>query len=496
MTCAGSKWGNCCSKYSYWLRQLQACILVRLVRLVHACKGPNRTGERTTSCEHTRRLIISLAAKHRVVFHYLVPGHERIARRPGSIFFIHDSVGRKPVPNASVTAVESLSPLEATPESTAASEVDSAAGQPPASLATSGVTASTDAITSSPSVLNTLAESPATTTELLSTATSEVASSQVEIVSSVASTTALVTSVEPSTTPTPVSTESQAVPMETETETISSTVAPVITASPSSESIASSETETISSTVAPVISASPSSEPVASSGTTPTPVQETPSSSVVETPSPLPEIPASSSPVPSIVATSTTSAPATCNTLAASYNPSFESGAIAPWTNLYGANTAFGKTEVLFADMAPFAPLDGSHALYTTLTNRYTGAQNWRFTLQNVYIPAGSNYNCTVGFKIVQTDNRARYPVQAVLAIDNQVVTYMENGVSKGRFVGVSTGPEEAVWKTLGGPGVANAQDQHTIIVVVYSGSGLNLAASTTFAIDNLQCFPTGQCTA
>ncbi|KAI4624772.1 hypothetical protein J4E83_004448 [Alternaria metachromatica] len=195
-----------------------------------------------------------------------------------------------------------------------------------------------------------------------------------------------------------------------------------------------------------------------------------------------------------IVATSTTSAPATCNTLVASYNPSFESGAIAPWTNSWGANTVFGKTEVLSADTAPFAPLDGSHALYTTLTNRYMGAQQWRFTLQDVYIPASSNYNCTVGFKIVQNDNRARYPVQAALLIDNQVVNYAQNGVSNGVFVGVPTGPETALWKTVGGSGVANAQDQHTVTVIVLLNNAVNLAAGTAFAIDSLQCFPTGQC--
>jgi len=80
--------------------------------------------------------------------------------------------------------------------------------------------------------------------------------------------------------------------------------------------------------------------------------------------------------------------------------------------------------------------------------------------------------------------------VQAALIIDNQYVNPMQNG----RFVGMTTGPETALWKTLGGAGVANAQDQHTIVVIVYFGSGVNLAASTTFAIDNLQCFPTGQC--
>jgi len=154
----------------------------------------------------------------------------------------------------------------------------------------------------------------------------------------------------------------------------------------------------------------------------------------------------------------------------------------------------YGKTEVLSSDVAPFAPLDGSNALYTTLTNRYTQAQNWRFTLQDVYIPAGSNYNCTVGFKIVQNDNRARYVVQVALFIDNQVVNYVQNGVSNGVFVGMSTGPEAALWKTIGGSGVANAQDQHTVIVRVLFNNAVNLAEGTTFAIDNLQCFPTGQC--
>ncbi|KAI4677373.1 uncharacterized protein J4E88_007181 [Alternaria novae-zelandiae] len=450
------------------LRQLQACILVRLVRLVLAGEGPNCTVKCTTDHEHTHSLYICLVFKYRVVFHYLVPGHERIARGPYLIFFIHNIVGRKHVPSALHNKL--------------ALEIVSAPGQPLASPATSEVTTSTDAITSSSSVLATLAESPTTTAELLSTATaplatSEVASSQAEIVSPVASITVLETSVEPTTTPTPTptptatpaSTESRVVPMEIETETISSTVAPVISASPSSELVASSET-------------------------TPTPTQETATSSVAETPSPLPEILASSSPATSSVATFTTSAPATCNTLAASYNPSFESGAIAPWTNTYATNTLYGKTEVLSADVAPFAPLDGSHALYTTLTNRYTQAQNWRFTLQDVYIPAGSNYNCTVGFKIVQNDNRAGYVVQVALFIDNQVVNYVQNGVSNGVFVGMSTGPEAALWKTIGGSGVANAQDQHTVIVRVLFNNAVNLAEGTTFAIDNLQCFPTGQC--
>jgi len=153
----------------------------------------------------------------------------------------------------------------------------------------------------------------------------------------------------------------------------------------------------------------------------------------------------------------------------------------------------FGKTEVLSADTAPFAPLHGSHALYTTLTNRYTQAQNWRFTLQNVYIPASSNYNCTVGFKMIQNDNRPRW-VQAALLIDNQVVNYVQNGVSNGVFTGLSTSPDAAVWKTVGGSGVANGQDQHTVTVLILFNNAVNFAAETTFAIDNLQCFPTGQC--
>ncbi|KAI4606449.1 hypothetical protein J4E80_010201 [Alternaria sp. BMP 0032] len=380
--------------------------------------------------------------------------------------------------SASTTAMESSYSPEAASESTADPEIVPGPGESPASLALSEVTASTDAIISSSSVLATLAESPTITAEPSSTAaaplaTSEVASSQVEIVSSVASTTELVTSVEPTTTLMPKSTESQIVPMETETETISSTVAPVISVSPSSESVASSEA-------------------------TPTPVEETLSSSVVETPSPLPEVPTSSSPVSSIVVTSTTSAPVTCNTLAASYNPSFESGAIAPWTNSFATNTLYGKTEVLSADTAPFAPLDGSQALYTTLSNRYnTPGWQWRFTLQNVYIPASSSYNCTVGFKIVQNDSRARSVVQAALLIDNQAVNYVPNGgASNGVFVGTTTGPEAALWKTVGGTGVANAQDQHTVIVIVVFSPNVNLGTATTFAIDNLQCFPTGQCAA
>jgi len=150
----------------------------------------------------------------------------------------------------------------------------------------------------------------------------------------------------------------------------------------------------------------------------------------------------------------------------------------------------YGKTEVLSADTAPFAPLDGSHALYTTLSNRYnTPGWQWRFTLQDVYIPASSNYNCTVGFKMIQTDNRARY-VQTALMIDNQLVNYVPNNV----LVGSTTSPEATPWKTVGGSGVANAQDQHTVTVIIAFNTAVNLGTGTTFAIDNLQCFPTGQC--
>ncbi|KAI4709425.1 hypothetical protein J4E89_006174, partial [Alternaria sp. Ai002NY15] len=80
------------------LWQLQACILVRPVRLVLAGEGPDCTGKCASSHEHTRRFIVYLVVEHRVVLHYLVPGNGRIARRPYFVFFVHDSVDRKPIP--------------------------------------------------------------------------------------------------------------------------------------------------------------------------------------------------------------------------------------------------------------------------------------------------------------------------------------------------------------------------------------------------------------
>jgi hypothetical protein len=100
-----------------------------------------------------------------------------------------------------------------------------------------------------------------------------------------------------------------------------------------------------------------------------------------------------------------------------------------------------------------------------------------------VYIPAGSKYNCTVSAKIAQKDNlKGVRNVQVLLALDNQVVaspTILNSGVND--------------WKTVGGAGVANAQDMHTIIVLVQPATGF-VNTGTTIAIDNLQCFPTGQC--
>ncbi|RYO68276.1 hypothetical protein AA0116_g3 [Alternaria tenuissima] len=312
--------------------------------------------------------------------------------------------------SALATDVGISSSLEVTSASAAAPEIVSASSEVPTSLATLEITASTNPVVSSLSASASLSESPTTIAELSSTATaplatSEVASAEVDTVSSIALSTVL----------------------ETLTETISSTAAPVI-------------------------------------------IEESTSSSVIETLSLFPKTTASSSAVSSIVGTSTTSALATCNTLAAKYNPSFESGAIAPWIPAgFALNSAYSKTQVFSAASAPFTPLDGSHTLYSTFDRSFLPGLAWIYTLQNVYIPAGSNLNCALGVKVTQGSNPNQVRnMQAWLYIDNQRV----NPGTNNYFTGTSSSLRANDWRRIGGAGVANAQDVHTVMFAMQSNLG------------------------
>ncbi|RYN46132.1 hypothetical protein AA0118_g12664 [Alternaria tenuissima] len=191
---------------------------------------------------------------------------------------------------------------------------------------------------------------------------------------------------------------------------------------------------------------------------------------MIETLSLFPETTASSSAVSSIVETSTTSALATCNTLAATYNPSFESGAIAPWIPAgFALNSAYIKTQVLSAASAPFTPLDGSHTLYSTFDHSFPPGLAWMYTLQNVYIPAGSNLNCALGVKVTQGSNPNQVRnMQAWLYIDNQRV----NPGTNNYFTGTSSSLGANDWRRIGGAGVANAQDVHTVMFAMQSNLG------------------------
>ncbi|CAI9629312.1 unnamed protein product [Alternaria burnsii] len=486
MTCAGSKWGNCCSQYSYCGSTDTYCgsgCQPGFGNCKPASSSPSSTPAKApvapSSVLSTMRIPVvpSSASPTSITSSSASSSEPMSTSLTDSITFSSTTIASVEElytstlvtsASASATDVGVSSSLEATSASAAVPEIVPASSELPTSLATSEITTSTNPVVSSPSASTSLSESPSSIAELSSTATaplatSDVASAELDTAFSVASPTVLETSVEPTTTPTQSITDLQMV---------------------------TSETETISLTATPVISTSPSPESTSSEPTSTT-IEESTSSSVIETPSPSPDTPASSSLVSSIAATSTSSAPATCNTLAVNYNPSFESGAITPWitSQIYPAGTF--KNEVLSAASAPFAPLDGLSALYTTLTSRTTGGTfQWRYTLQNVYIPAGSNFNCTAGVKVFQGDNRNQaFPITAVLAVDNIVVGNNANGIYRGSAG--SLGAND--WKRIGGTGVANSQDMHTIIVQ-FANSFSYTGASLTFALDDLQCFPTGQC--
>jgi hypothetical protein len=74
------------------------------------------------------------------------------------------------------------------------------------------------------------------------------------------------------------------------------------------------------------------------------------------------------------------------------------------------------------------------------------------------------------------------------LNVDSQSVNYGVNNFING----TSSSPGANDWRRIGGAGVASAQDMHTVRVTFQSA--LALYPGTTFAVDDLQCFPTGQC--
>ncbi|RAR09172.1 carbohydrate esterase family 4 protein [Stemphylium lycopersici] len=466
MTCVGSKWGNCCSQYSY-------CGSTDAY-----CGSGCQPG--FGDCKPLSSSPSSTPAKAPIVPSSVLSATSASSGYPASSSTTTiESVGitssstSATSPSSSPSEVESSSSSGAILDLTVTPPVVSAPSEIPnmstSSLAASETSTSTEAVISSSSISAGSSESLAISAELPNTAaaplptSSETGPAEVEIVSSAAPAIVSKTPNEPTTTPMPSSTEVPALSSETETETI------FLSATPMTSTFTSSGSES-------------SSEP------TSTPTPELASSSVVETILPLSETP-TEVPMSSVVASSTASAPTTCNTLAASYNPSFESGAIAPWT-FTGMNPIYGKTEVLSAASAPFAPLDGSSALYTTTTDRSYTNFAWLYTLKNVYIPANSNFNCTVGIKLMLKDNRI-YPgiINARLFVDNQLVNWGPNNV----FIPSQPSTLEN-WRRIGGPAVATAQDMHTISINIFSNANSVFLSGMTIAIDDLQCFPTGQC--
>lgn len=106
-------------------------------------------------------------------------------------------------------------------------------------------------------------------------------------------------------------------------------------------------------------------------------------------------------------------------------------------------------------------------------------------------VTSGSNFNCTLGVKVTQgiNPNQVRN-MYAWLLIDNQRV----NPGTNNYFTGTSSSPGANDWRRIGGAGVANAQDMHTVVSAMQPNIGGVYNRGTTFAIDDLQCFPTGQC--
>ncbi|KAH8642532.1 hypothetical protein IG631_05474 [Alternaria alternata] len=81
----------------------------------------------------------------------------------------------------------------------------------------------------------------------------------------------------------------------------------------------------------------------------------------------------------------------------------------------------------------------------------------------------GSNLNCALGVKVTQGSNPNQVRnMQAWLYIDNQCV----NPGTNNYFTGTSSSLGANDWRRIGGAGVANAQDVHTVIFAMQSNLG------------------------
>jgi hypothetical protein len=127
------------------------------------------------------------------------------------------------------------------------------------------------------------------------------------------------------------------------------------------------------------------------------------------------------------------------------------------------------KNQVLSAASAPFTPLDGSHTLYSTFDRNFPPGLAWICKLQKVYTPAVSNLNCALGVKVTQDSNPNQVRnMQAWLYIDNQCV----NPGTNNHFTRTSSSLGANDWRRIGGAGVTNAQDVHTVMFAMQSNPG------------------------
>ena len=147
---------------------------------------------------------------------------------------------------------------------------------------------------------------------------------------------------------------------------------------------------------------------------------------------------------------------------------------------------ASDTANVLASNTAPFAPFDGTHALYLRAPYRAGSFQSvYNVAINNIPIPAGSTVSCTMAVKWVQNDNPpATSGLTAALYLDNYAVNNTLQGTGAGATLN---------WKTLGGRVTVNNLNTHSLILQVRVPPG-NAGKSVTIAFDALSCFSVDQC--
>ncbi|KAH7357374.1 hypothetical protein BKA66DRAFT_595571 [Pyrenochaeta sp. MPI-SDFR-AT-0127] len=191
-----------------------------------------------------------------------------------------------------------------------------------------------------------------------------------------------------------------------------------------------------------------------------------------------------------VASSSTVSVCKPTNTIAASFNPSFENGQLSPWVN--GPPTA--NPSILSAANAPLPPSEGSYAYYITTQESQDKYFSISPELRGVPFTPSTTVSCTAQVYLAPSNPQTDIYYSFVLYIGDNIVAG-DNAIAQGGTFAIAS--TNGAWRTLGGLARLPANvNSYTIIVQVSREETGPAGQSAVIGIDNVVCYPADQCAA